>query len=220
MVTLKGMDYKEIKTQSHTEFRANAESIYMNYDGKMGDGFIELRNQVIQTLYSFGDRDIDIKNALIQRFAYNVRKSIGDQAFYVLSVSLFASSRFKSIYLPFMFADTRTLQDIQGNITNLITEDINIGELEISEDLSVKTKSKDGSMFIQCWRPRSEGGNNIKIGANPIVIVDVTAKTVSIDGIDFNLNLEKSSVVSGEYILGSIEVYGESGFIFKALANN
>lgn len=192
------MKYVDIKTYDIKQFRSNALDLYVSLGDAMGDGFIKTVNDTITYLYSLQNMSIDVKNYKMIHFAKNMKQAIGEQAFYALSVALCASERFKSMYIPFMFSDVETLRDIQNHKANVITQNINVGGLEITENTISKTAKVNK---IRIFRSKD---NPCIVDGCPVVNIGDTITSISqtqlrvIGGDVFNVNVEKSvGLISG-----------------------
>lgn len=213
--------YRSIRTQDYEDFMFNARKIYLDLEPKMTDDLIKVRDAVIRALYSI-QGDIDVKNMKISRLASKIKTLIGEEAFYLLNVALFASNRFKSIYLPFTFCDVETLQDIQNGKTRTIlsdikfTIDINVEEAEVTKE----EVSAPKDAIIQIWRAAAVGGNSdIEIPDTTFVeTVSTYEVAVHLDSgkFKFNVNTDKSSVKiepGMEFLVRSSSPVGKTGFL-------
>lgn len=149
------------------------------------DALTDVIKKVAAYIRSIPNDNMDLKNGLVSLFGKDVKRQVGPEAFYLISVELMANdSLLKGYYWPFVFTDSATRIDIDREKRNIISTP--------SEDIRVLLPNEvEKTNEVHIWASRVDSATLADIKIDDIFAF--RGDFVTSNNIEFNVDFKKSS---------------------------
>lgn len=197
-----------IETQSPKEYRRKAKAIFLDIEENITQDTLELKKQIAKYIYELKG-DIDSKKAVVSHLSRQIRRQIGDGAFYNLSVALtIDDAAFGKIFWPLLFTDQNSRIDIDTKTSHCTSGKMTVETVAVDTRINgaFSYEKVNETTTIRIWRSKDMPLVSDKSGKMlPVILpntIEIIKGQASLDGDTTNLiniNIAKSvPIIDGD----------------------